>query len=157
MFGIVHWSWFSILLLDVLLCDFEYVAWILLCNWECGYSYVDNDWMDIEYWILTVRPESWRRLAFWCQSSRGVPVSIWIVLYLWWYVLYSYACILLLGVSSRVLFWPADKGKGKIDQQWAWRSRTLVHVGQLRGISKCCCVLFEFVFVVRRHVLCYTS
>ena len=38
--------------------------------------------------IVIIRPESWRHLALWCQSSRGVPVSIWIVLYLWWYVLY---------------------------------------------------------------------
>ena len=102
---------------------------------------------------LTVRPESWRRLAFWCQSSRGVPVSIWIVIISVMICVNSYACILLLGVSSRVLFWPADKGKGKVNQPWAWRTWTLVHVGQLRGISMCCCVvIWVLVFVVRRHV-----
>ena len=74
-------------------------------------------------------------------------------IYIFVYLYISYACILLLGVSSRVLFWPTDKGKGKVDQPWAWRTWTLVHVGQLHGISMCCSFLFwVHVFVVRRQV-----
>ena len=97
--------------------------------------------LHIEYWLLTIRPESWRRLAFWCQSFGVFPYrSESLYIYDDMFV-YSYACIILLGVSSRVLFWPADKGKGKVDQPWAWRTWTLVHVGQLCGVSMSCCFM----------------
>ena len=112
------WLW-----IEILLCCY--------CHWFLRIDY----WIliiEIIYWILSFDYSTWvvTALAFWCQSCSGCSRVDLNRLYLDDMFVYSYTCILLLGVSSRVLFWPADKGKGKADNQWAWRSRRLVHVGR---------------------------
>ena len=127
-FVIAYCFWLSMFLLISMLW-YEVYCWIWLWAEITVMFMLLINGLNNDYWLLTIRLESWRRLAFWCQSCSGCSRIDLNRLYLSWYVVYSY-CILLLGVSSRVLFWPADKGKGKADNQWAWRSRRLVHVGR---------------------------
>ena len=115
MFDVVHWNRFGISLLFGMFVNWNMLSWIWLWNWNYCYDYVVVVVMDIEYWILDC--STWVVTAFsilmpvvsGCSRidlNRAISMMICFV--------YSYACILLLGVSSRVLFYPQIKVKAKL-------------------------------------------
>ena len=145
MFDLAYHYYLACLLCWIILFEYDYE--LRLLSWL--YDWL-MDWiLNIELWLLTIRLESWRRLAFWCQSCSGCSRIDLNRLYLSWYVLYSY-CILLLGVSSRVLFDPQIKVKARLTNSELGDRGGLYMWASCMRIMMCCYVVWVLHFVVRR-------
>ena len=139
--------------------ELDYIVWIWLWTESTVMALLLLLYwiLSIEYWLWTIRPESWRRLAFWCQSSRGVPVSIWIV-YIWDDMfVYSYVVFSYRALAHGCCVDPQIKVKARLTNSELGDRGGLYMWASCVRILKRCDVVWVLYFVVRRHVLCHTG
>ena len=147
-----------------LICISYWLAWLfdklyclnIIMDWD--YCYVANSiefWKLITgYWSLRLYVDYW--VWLFDLSRYGVSILMPVVVGVFpcrseslisgWYVLFIVIFVFSYWALAHGCYvWPADKGKGKAVNQWAWRSRRLVHVGRRhKNLDVCGVVLFMF-------------